>query len=262
MKQQYLKLWEPALRAAQVMGLAACLLTPVAAQQRGMSQNFGRNDVQNGGNNGGGVIALPKGVRNVISIDAHNTLLAEVEDATGESSEYVQMQVRHVYSGGIAKILGGTIVPTEQFVSPAFNKQGGFGNNGFQAAQPGLNGGNMNGNFNVNPSGAGMGAGAGFGNGYGFGNGVGNGYGYYGTTTVTGANGATGTLPNFGGFIGNGQVVPQNGMSQSTLNRQPARISVNTGSRQLNQVLGLLDRPLPQVEVGTSVGSTGNSSSR
>lgn len=249
MKQQHLRNLKTAVRAVKVLGVAACFVTPAAAQQ-------GRSSPNNGQNNGG-VIPLPKGVRNVISIDAHNTLLAEVEDASGQNSEYVQIPVRHVYSGGIAKILGGTVVSTEQFVSPAFNKQGGFGNrgnggnnggnNGFQGAQQGFNGGN---NFNGNN----------------FGNGFGNGYGI-GNTTVTGPNGETGTLPNFGGFVGNGQVVPQNFTPQSTLNgrqanRQQARISVNTGNRQLNQILGLIDRPLPQVEVGTSAGSANTSSAR
>lgn len=237
------------MRAVKVLGVAACSVAPVGAQQSGPGQNNGQNN--------GGVIALPKGVRNVISIDAHNTLLAEVEDASGQNSEYVQIPVRHVYSGGIAKILGGTVVSTEQFVSPAFNKQGGFGNrgnggnnggnNGFQGAQQGFNGGN---NFNGNN----------------FGNGFGNGYGI-GNTTVTGPNGETGTLPNFGGFSGNGQLVPQNFTPQSTLNgrqtnRQQARISINTGNRQLNQILGFIDRPLPQVEVGTSVDSSSTGSSR
>ena len=244
MKQQHLRNLKTAVRAVKVLGVAACLVTPAAAQQ-------GRS-IPNNGQNNGGVIPLPKGVRNVISIDAHNTLLAEVEDASGQNSEYVQIPVRHVYSGGIAKILGGNVVSTEQFVSPAFNKQGGFGNggnggnNGFQGSNN-FNGGN---NFNGNN----------------FGNGQGNGYGF-GNTTVTGANGETGTLPNFGGFSGNGQVVPQGFTPQSTLNgrqanRQQARISVNTGNRQLNQILGFIDRPLPQVEVGTSIGSSNTSSSR
>lgn len=253
MKQQHLRKLKTALHAAKVLSVAVCLVAPAAAQQSGRGQNNGRNN----GQNNGGVIPLPKGVRNVISIDAHNTLLAEVEDDTGQNSEYVQMQVRHVYSGGIAKILGGTVIPTEQFVSPAFNKQGGFGNNGgnngFQGAQPGFNGGNFNGGNFGNQFGNGFnnGFGAGFGNGFGVGN-----------TTITAPNGATGTLPNFGGFSGNGQVVPQNFAPQSTLNRPQPRISVNTGNRGLNQILGFIDRPLPQVEVGTGFGSTSTNSSR
>lgn len=250
MTQQHLMNGRPARRAAKVLGtlaVAACLTLPTEAQQNGRGRNNGQNS--------GGVIELPPGVRNVISIDAHNILIAEVESSTGEGSEYVPLAVRHVYSGGIAKIFGGTVIPTEQFVSPAFNKQGGMGNNGFQGPQTAFNGNGGNG-FGNN----------GFGN-----NGNGNGgFGSFGNQTVTGPDGATGTIPNFGGFVGNGQYAPQNFapqsfapqnyMPQSTFNGRQARFSVNTGNRHLNQVLGLLDRPLPQVEVGTGSGSTNTTS--
>src|SRR5688500_13602393 len=74
-----------------------------------------------------GAIKLPDSVRRVISIDAHNILLAEVGDPeVPAESEYAALIIRHIYSGGIARVLGGTVIPTEIFVSPAFNK-GGFG---------------------------------------------------------------------------------------------------------------------------------------
>ncbi|HVF11244.1 MAG TPA: hypothetical protein VNA16_10595, partial [Abditibacteriaceae bacterium] len=107
-----------------------------------------------------GVIKLPSDVRQVISIDAHNVLLAETADPDEPTeSEYAALVVRHVYSGGIARILGGTVIPTEIFVSPAFNK-GGFGGgnpSGITAVGGGFSGGfNNGGGFNSGLNGGGI----------------------------------------------------------------------------------------------------------
>ena len=113
----------------------------------------------------GGVLDLPEGISRVIAVDAHNILLAETDpEATNEPKKIVPLTVRHVYAGGIAKLFGGEVVPTEQFVSPAFNNaNGNGGGNGFN------NGGNNRRN-NANPFGVGPTIGnPGFGN-QGFGN--------------------------------------------------------------------------------------------
>lgn len=104
-----------------------------------------------------GALKLPSDVRRVISIDAHNILLAEtVDPENAEESEYAALRVLHVYSGGIARLFGGTVIPTELLVSPAFNK-GGFGGanpsgittvGGFGGAGNGLGGGLNNGGLN------------------------------------------------------------------------------------------------------------------
>lgn len=110
------------------------LATGAFAQQG----NNNRNN-QNGG--GGGTLPLPEGVNRVISIDAHNYLLAEV-DRDGKTG-LAPIIIRHVYSGGIAKIFGGTTVPTNIFISP-----GAMGGNG--GAQTGFGGGGGNtGGFNT-----------------------------------------------------------------------------------------------------------------
>lgn len=101
-------------------------------QNYGPQNNRPQNNRQNGngaGNNGG-LLPLPKGVTRVVGIDAQNVLLVELEpEVEGGPSEYRAIPVRHVYVGGIAKLFGGTTISTEEFVSPAFSKGGGFGQN-------------------------------------------------------------------------------------------------------------------------------------
>ena len=94
--------------------------------------NRGRNNRNRGRNNGdeGGVLPLPKGVARVIGIDAQNLLLVEMEpEVEGGPSEYRAIPVRHVYVGGVARLFGGTTISTEEFVSPAYSKGQGFGQN-------------------------------------------------------------------------------------------------------------------------------------
>jgi hypothetical protein len=97
--------------------------------QGNFNQNNNRNNNRN--QNGGATLPLPEGVKSLVSIDAYNMLLAEV-DNDGQT-DYAPIIVRHVYSGGIARLFGGTSVPTDQFVSPGQlngnNNGGGFGNN-------------------------------------------------------------------------------------------------------------------------------------
>jgi hypothetical protein len=189
--------------ALKVLGGSLLLATSTFAQQT---------------NTQGGTLPLPEGVKRVIAIDAQNQLLAEVEDENG-NVEYRSIPVRHVYAGGIAKVLGGDIIPTEPFVSPAFTNGGaGYGNNGNNVQQFGGNGYN-NGNNN------------------GFNNGNNNGW-------QNGSNFNSG----FGGFVGNGRVAPRVNVPTTQMNRQMRNRNLN--NRRVNQVVGFLDRPIPQVEVG------------
>jgi hypothetical protein len=79
---------------------------------------------------GGGVMQLPKGVTKVVSIDTQNVLLVESVDADG-NKHYNIIRPRHVYSGGLARIFGGSIISTEQLVIPESANRNGIGvNNG------------------------------------------------------------------------------------------------------------------------------------
>jgi hypothetical protein len=176
--------------------------------------------------NNGGVIKLPEGVSRVISIDAHNTLLAELEDAQTGAKEYRSFPIQHVYSGGIAKVMGGDIVPTEPFVSPYFSKGGQLNTGANSGIQP-LNGGGNG--WNNGNNGWNNGANNGFNQGF-------NGQpmnGYDG-------NNFNGMNSNRGGFVGNRRAVP-------TTNSQ---FKIESRSQKINQIVGLLDRPLKQVEIG------------
>jgi hypothetical protein len=110
---------------------------------------------------GGGVLPLPDNINKVVSIDAQNSLL--VQSGTKGTEEYNMLTVRHVYSGGIAALFGGTSIPTEQFVSPGVtggnsgtrtggtnirNVGSGNGFNGGTGVGNGFNGGTNNGNTN------------------------------------------------------------------------------------------------------------------
>lgn len=103
----------------------------------------------------GGVVPLPRGINKVVSIDAHNTLLIEIADPeTPDKKEYRLVPVNHVYSGGIARVLGGDIVPTGVLVSPAYNN--GLG----MLAGPNRSGLFASGGNTVNNGFGGLGAGA------------------------------------------------------------------------------------------------------
>lgn len=82
---------------------------------------------------------------NVVSIDAHNQIVAHKAD--GEYSLFVP---KHIYSGAFARVLGGSIVTTEQMVIPESALRSGMGvNQGFN--QPGSFGPSSN--FTNGPSG-------------------------------------------------------------------------------------------------------------
>ncbi len=175
--------------------VGAALLTLSAgahAQNRGNGGNGGNGrgnnnrGGNNGGNGGGATFPLPEGVESIVSIDAYNILLAQTN--RDGKRDLAPIIVKHVYSGGIARLFGGSTVPTEQFVSPGeFGSTNGGGNGG-----GGFGGGNQNGGFG---GGAGGFGGGGFGGG-GFGGGGfgGNTGGFGGGVSATGGGG-------FGSFL-------------------------------------------------------------
>ena len=231
-----------------VLFMASIWVYPAQAQfQRYNQNNNGRNNRsygqngQNGQNgNNGAVLPLPRGVNNVISIDAHNIILAEVESEDNpDETEYKAFTINHVYSGGIARVLGGTIVPTEVFVSPAFNSGGANGvNNGFNGLNNGMIGqplGNpiTGGNFGpgLNP---GFNPGYGPGNNQGFNPGFNQGYNNPGFYNQSFNNGYYN--PNFNR--------PTVNVNYAATPRQ-AR-----ATRQLQRVMNMLDKTPRMVAIG------------
>lgn len=102
-----------------------------------------------------GVLTPPAPITNVISIDAHNMLLIESGEA-GEPKEYSLAIPKHLYSGGIARLFGGTIIPTELLVIPESALRSGAGGNFGRnnSGNTNSNGGNSgNNNFANNNSG-------------------------------------------------------------------------------------------------------------
>ena len=80
-----------------------------------------------------GVLQPPPEISTILSIDAHNALIiGERDPRTPNAPENLSLVApRHIYSGGIARVLGGTIVPTELFVIPESALRGNSGNGGF-----------------------------------------------------------------------------------------------------------------------------------
>ena len=133
--------------------VGAALLSAGTSAQAQFGQGNRGNNRGNGRNtqgNGGGALPLPEGVERVVSIDAFNILLAQT-NRNGQR-DLSPIIVRHIYSGGVARLFGGDTVPTELFVTPgAFGganngrngggNRGGFGQTGIGGAGGGLGGG-------------------------------------------------------------------------------------------------------------------------
>ncbi|MBV9864649.1 MAG: hypothetical protein JO316_04820 [Abitibacteriaceae bacterium] len=161
MQTRYLKRY--LMGAALVAACIECL--PAHAQygqapygQQSGQRAYGQNRGTNGGQQDGqGTLPLPQGITNVISVDAQNTLLVEYEDPDNPGQkQYQAIRINHVYSGGIAKILGGDVIPTETFVSPSYSQQNGNGGYGGFGGQTGYgnNGYTQNGGVGFyNPTG-------------------------------------------------------------------------------------------------------------
>lgn len=63
-------------------------------------------------------LPLSEDIKRVVAIDAYNVILAEKRDP---AREFVLINVRHVYAGGLARLLGGAVVSTRELVSPQRN---------------------------------------------------------------------------------------------------------------------------------------------
>jgi len=155
-----------------------------------------------------GVLTPPPEITSIISIDAHNTVLIESQnpDAPNEPKQYSLSVPRHIYSGSIARIFGGTIIPTEVLVIPESARRANFG------APGGVSGIGNGGNFN---------------------NGNNNSGGY-----------------NNGFNTGNNNTGSFNPINRGFPTYSP-RVPVNN-INQLNRVLGMLDRPIRQAQIGIS----------
>ena len=130
---------------------ALCALSVLPAHAQG------RVNAQNQPN--GAVFPLPPNVQNVVSIDAQNLLIYQSQ--TNGQTVYTPSIVQHVYSGGIARLFGGTVIPTAQFATPGlFNQANRNGQTGVNNGG-GFTGGNNNGGNN----GGGFGGNGGFTNG-------------------------------------------------------------------------------------------------
>ena len=118
-----------------LLGGALCLLcaAPASAQNRAPQNN--QFNGQGQGQSNGAVFPLPPSVTNVVSIDAQNILI--IESHTNGRTQYTPMIVKHVYSGGIARLFGGSVVPTAQFASPGLL---GIGQNNPVSGSSGVNG--------------------------------------------------------------------------------------------------------------------------
>ena len=179
----------------------ALLCTPAFAQQ----QRGGNNQNNAFGAQGGAVFQLPPSVQNVVSIDALNMLIIASDGEREGETQYTPTIIQHVYSGGIARLFGGTVVPTAQFVSPGVmngggnqNNGGGFGGNNVQ------NGGGFGGGNVQNGGGFGGGFGGNVQNGGGFGGGFGGNV-AFGNTVLQG----NGFNTQNGNFVANLRVSPR-----------------------------------------------------
>lgn len=69
----------------------------------------------------GAVFPLPPGVQQVVSIDAQNSLLVASQNDAGDPATQINLiEIQHVYSGGIARLFGGTVLPAAMFLTPGF----------------------------------------------------------------------------------------------------------------------------------------------
>ena len=115
---------------------------------------------QNATESTSGALTPPPEISNIISIDAHNTILVESQnpDSPSEPKQYSLHVPRHIYSGAIARLFGGSIISTESMVIPESARRSNFGSQGgVSGIGNGGNFGNTNSNnsFNNGNSGAG-----------------------------------------------------------------------------------------------------------
>jgi len=73
----------------------------------------------------GGVLPLPEGVQSVTSYDPQNSLIVAYTGQDGRL-HYEVIPLKHVYSGGIAMIFGGNVIPTQAVVTPLLGNRAAF----------------------------------------------------------------------------------------------------------------------------------------
>jgi len=95
-----------------------------------------------------GVLQAPPTITNIVSIEAHNVLLVESQssDDLNAPKQYSLFIPRHVYSGGLARLFGGSVIPTEVFAIPESARRSNSGSPG--GVSSGFGGSNNNGNNN------------------------------------------------------------------------------------------------------------------
>lgn len=158
----------------------ALLCTPALAQQPAQQrQGAGQNNAAGAGGNA--VFQLPPSIQNVVSIDALNMIIIASDGQRPGETQYTPSIIQHVYSGGIARLFGGTAVPTAQFATPGLMNGAQNGGNGNSGNSVGGFGGNQNGvsNFGGNNNGGGQ-------NGFGGNNNGGFGGGGFGSAILRG----------------------------------------------------------------------------
>lgn len=214
-----------------VLGAACLGCLPAHAQsvsaqgeQAATGQNSGR-----GQQNGRSVLPLPKGITKVISVDSQNSLLVEMDDPDDPTQkQYTVIRINHVYSGGIARLLGGTIIPTELLVSPGYSQGNGNGNGGFPGPSAYSNNGNNAGGgvgfFNPT-AGATNGA-------------TNNGY-------APGANGTTGNYANGYNQNSNGQGAPLSYTTSPSYNHNFLRVPLRARNLPHPGIVGQVPQPDP-----------------
>lgn len=87
-----------------------------------------------------GALPLPEGVTSVVGLDAQNAVVVAAESGGKEPARYALIYTKHVYAGGIARLFGGSVIPTSMLATPASNFSGG-------QSLPGSIGGGSGGSF-------------------------------------------------------------------------------------------------------------------
>ena len=97
-----------------------------------------------------GILQAPPEIAGIVSIDAHNVLLVESQSSYDPKAprQYSLFVPRHVYSGGLARLFGGSVIPTEVLAIPESARRSNFGAPG--GVSSGFGGSNNNGNNDFN----------------------------------------------------------------------------------------------------------------
>lgn len=175
---------------------------------------------QNAPNAATGVLTPPPDISTIVSIDAHNALIIGTRDPQTPNApeEFSLRTPRHVYAGGITRLFGGSIMPTEMFVIPE---------SAFLSGAAGQRSGGQ-GSLGQNSLGQGFGGGSFGGQGFGA------------------------QSQSFGNQNYGGQNFRQNNSNFNRgYNSYASRVPVQNLS-QFNQLYNYFDRPMAQAQIGVS----------